>query len=154
MSRRIDTGTLEAPLEENLGGIRPLYLGSARRRGGDDYLGRLAKYIPAEIVGLYLTTAGMVPPSAPEKRSVLWIIFALCFLFVPLYFVFATRDQKKKKPLWMQVILATTAYPVWVFAIGGPFADYSWYGGYRYIASITLAFVTVAMGFVQPPPNS
>lgn len=148
MSRRIDTGTLDASPGTGL------YLGSARRKGGDDYLGRLSKYIPAEIVGLYLATAGMVPANVPEKRAALWMIFSLCFLLVPIYFFFATTDGKKKRPLWPQIILATTAYPVWVFAIGGPFADYPWYGAHRYIASVALAFVTVAMGFIQPPPNS
>lgn len=155
MSRRIDTGTPAAGAEETrLLGSGPLYLGPVRRKGGDDYLGRLAKYIPAEIVGLYLATAGMVPVTAPERRAVLWTIFALCFVFVPVYFFFATTERNKKKPLWTQIVLATIAYPVWVFAIGGPFADYAWYGGYRYIGSVVLAFVTVGMGFIQPPPNS
>ncbi len=133
---------------------RPLFLGRGQRKGGDDYLGRLAKYIPAEIVGLYLATAGVVPAGNNDRERcvVLWVIFALSFALVPVYFYFATRDRRRnKKALWPQVILATIAYPVWVFAIGGPFACYGWYKGY--LASITLIFVTVVIGFYQPPPE-
>ena len=130
MSRRIDTGTAE-PAEE---GKKPLYLG--KKKGGDDYLGRLAGYIPAEIVGLYLATSAEIPRGANGARSqtALWIIFALCFVLVPVYFLFATT-RDKKKALWPQVILASIAFPIWIFAIGGPFEHLSWYEGW--IASAT-----------------
>lgn len=148
MSRRIDTGTPDLSLPA--GALR---LGRKKAVGQDDYLGRLAGYIPAEIVGLYVATSGMVPLKAPNtpNYAALWVIFGVTFAFVPLYFLFATtRDDKK--PLWPQVLLATLAYPVWVFAIGGPFTSFHWYQGW--IASVTLAFVTVAMGFYKPAVGS
>lgn len=153
MSRRIDTGAVEegrsdASPAEKIG--KPLYLGKKR---GEDYLGRLAKYIPAEIVALYLATSGMVPPRPDHKPRylALWIIFGLSWIFAPLYFIFATTESRKG-PLWPQVLLASLAFPVWVFAIGGPFQYLSWYEGW--IASVTLAFVTVAFGLYQPQRGS
>jgi len=152
MSRRIDTGELDssggvkAPASQG----RPLLLGT---KGGEDYLGRLAKYIPAEIVGLYLVTSGMVPPTAtgePRWRA-LWVVFLLSFALVPMYLLFATT-RGTRRPLWPQVILGSVAFPVWVFAIGGPFKYFSWYESWT--ASITLAFVTVAFGFFRPRPGS
>jgi hypothetical protein len=148
MSRRINTGTLDSSLS-----VDALRLGRKKGAGGDDYLGRLAGYIPAEVVGLYVATSGMVPLKAPNtpNYTALWVIFTVTFAFVPLYFLFATT-RGKKKPLWPQVVLATLAYPVWVFAIGGPFTYFHWYQGW--IASVTLAFVTVAMGFYKPAAGS
>src|SRR5712664_2957247 len=120
MSRRIDTGEVEESTNGRAPGIKetgkPLYLGKKR---SEDYLGRVAKYIPAEIVALYLTTSGMVPlgPDHKPRHLALWIIFGLSWCFAPLYFVFATA-RNKKHPLWPQVLLASLAFPVWVFAIG------------------------------------
>jgi hypothetical protein len=148
VSRRIDTGSAE-PTDA---GKKPLYLG--KRKGGDDYLGRLAKYIPTEIVGLYLATSAAIPRGPhgePRSQIALWIIFALSFALVPVYFVFATT-RDKKKALWPQVVLASIAFPVWVFAIGGPFEHLGWYQGW--IATVTLAFTTVAFGFYKPAPGA
>jgi len=130
-----------------------LRLGRRRRAGGDDYLGRLAKYIPAEIVGLYLATSGSVQPAngGKPRYSALWVVFLINFLLVPIYFWFAT-SRGDKKPLWSQVVLASISFPVWVFAIGGPFTCFGWYQSW--IGSITLTFVTVAIGFYKPPPGT
>ena len=136
MSRRIETGTETQILGEN--------------KEPEEYLGRLIKYIPAEIVALYLAATGIVPLTAADRQFLLWVIFALCAALTPIFYLLATRDKKKHKgPLVKQVILATIAFPVWVFAIGGPFTALAWYKGY--IASILLIFVTVIFGKVKPP---
>jgi hypothetical protein len=146
MSRRIDTGEVDP---KNLDG-EALYLG---KKGGDDYLARLAGYIPGEIVGLYVATSGIVPlgPNGSVRCGPLWVVFLLNFILVPVYFIFAT-SRHKKGTLWPQVILASLAFPVWVFALGGPFKCLSWYESW--IASITLAFVTVIFGFYKPKAGS
>lgn len=139
MSRRIDTGT--AP---GTGGGSP--------QAPDDYLGRLAKYIPAEIVGLYVAMIAAASPKHPSYQTILWVIFALNALLVPVYMWIVTSRDPAKKPLWMQIVLATIAFPVWAFAMGGPFAQFSWYQGW--IATILLMFVTVVFGIAQPKPGS
>jgi hypothetical protein len=129
------------------------HAGTMANQSADDYLGRLSKYIPAEIIGLYLATSGMVPLAHDSslRCSSLWVVFGLNASFVPLYFWFATtRDNAK--PLKLQILLSSIAFPVWVFAIGGPFRCFRWYESW--IAAITLAFTTVAMGFVKPKPGS
>jgi hypothetical protein len=144
MSRRIQTGR-----QGGLEGAVP----SSANQSADDYLGRLSKYVPAEIVGLYLATVGMVPlgPNGSLRCAATWVVFALNALLVPLYFWFVTtRDHAK--PLIPQIVLASIAFPVWVFAIGGPFKCFRWYESW--IAAITLAFTTVGMGFVRPRPGS
>jgi hypothetical protein len=136
MSRRIETGTATPKLGEN---DKP-----------EEYLGRLVKYIPAEIVAIYLAATGFVPAADESRQTWLWIIFGACAVLTPIYFIIATRDVKqKKKPLFIQVLLATVAFPVWVFAVGGPFAALTWYKSY--VASIVLIFVTSIFGKVKPP---
>jgi hypothetical protein len=137
MSRRIETGTATPMLGQN---DKPA-----------DYLGRLVGYIPAEIIALYLTATGLVPSSTSVRQTVLWWIFGLCTLLTPVALYFATWDPKKG-PLYLQVILATIAFPVWAFAIGGPFSSLSWYESW--IASLILIFVTFGFGLIKPKIGS
>ena len=142
MSRRIETGTVAAtaaavPATPTV----------------DDYLGRLLKYIPAEIVGFYLVAAGLISPK-PDAPNItgLWVVFALGFILCVLYFWIATSRDEGKGPLWSQIALATSAYPVWVFAMGGPFVSFGWYRGS--VASVVLVFVTVLFGMYKPQPGT
>jgi hypothetical protein len=114
----------------------------------DDFLGRLVKYIPAEIVGLYVASRGVIPREA--SASPYWAVAALSWIFVPIYMWFATSRQGQS-PLKVQILLATLAFPIWVFAIGGlPVEDLHWYQGHQYVASIVLMFATVAFGRIAP----
>jgi len=138
MGRRIETGTQSAMLGPG---------GSSQ----EDYLGRLVKYVPTEIVGLYLAVNGVLPKAEPPSFTALWWVFGICWVLTPVYLWFATRDAQKR-PLPLQVGLASIAFPVWVFAIGGPFVSLAWYQGY--IASIVLFFVTFVFGFFKPAPGT
>jgi len=127
-------------------------LADTKAEGGEDYLGRLIKYIPAEIVGLYLAAKGIPVPA--EKRSLmLWIIFWACWILTPIDFAVTTKDKDAGKgPLWRQVILGTIAFPVWILALGKEGALSS-FGIEEWIASLVLLFVTFVFGFVKPPPE-
>jgi hypothetical protein len=114
----------------------------------DDYLSRVLKYIPAEIVALYVSAGGVVPKDHPHKFVILWTILILCGIATPIYmFVFA-RDEVTKKPIWKQIVVATIAFPVWAFALGGPFIDLAWYE--PFIGSLVLMFVTFVLGAMKP----
>lgn len=114
----------------------------------DDFLGRLIKYIPTEIVALYIAVRGAVPAGQPVAIS--WWIAGLAWLLVPIYFWTVTR-RGGEPPLVLQILLATIAFPVWVFAIGGtPLTSIPWYLAHSYIGSIVLIFVTVIFGWIEP----
>ena len=119
----------------------------------DNYLGRLVKYIPAEIVALYLGIAGVIPKldDGNTNYRALWIIFLITQCLVPIYLFLVTK-RERKKPLWPQIFLSTIAFPIWVFALGGPFESLPWYRSW--IASVTLMFVTFVFGIYQPPLES
>jgi hypothetical protein len=121
----------------------------------DDYLTRLVKYIPSEIVGLYAAAAGVVPKVEDKPDPAIWWVFVGCAVATPIYLFIATKDTPKKKgPLWVQVTLGTIAFPVWVFAMGGPFVLLPWYASKQWIASLVLLFVTFSFGRVEPRPGS
>ena len=152
MSRRIETGA-------KLHGGDSINLSTADSvaQTRDDYLGRLVKYIPTEIVGGYVATLGFVPPPARNKSAgvVMWLVFAGGWIVTPLFLGFAAWEPKAGKgTLWIQVLLGSVAFPVWALALGGPFATLSWYDENRYICSIVLVFVTAIIGFVVPKEGS
>ena len=155
MSRRINTGE---PLTDQFGlskqgKMQPKLQGQQTQ---EDYLGRLVKYIPAELVVLYLTVRGVI--SAAEQPSdrgiVLWGVTLAVWILVPVYFWMVTaRDEKK--PLRIQMLLATIAFPVWVIAISGPpVSSLPWYSTHQYFGSVVLAFITVIFGWIKPPQGA
>jgi hypothetical protein len=150
MSRRIWTGTPASRV--GLADDRPQL--ATQMLPEEDFLGRLLKYIPAEIVGLYLAARGVVPTKSgadDDATTVLWIIAAACWLLVPIYMWVATT-RNGQKPLLVQIALATVAFPVWVFAIAGaPVSSLTWSNTHQYIGSVALVFTTFIFGLVKPP---
>jgi len=115
----------------------------------DTFLSRVMKAIPAEIVGLYLFAQGIIASAQKDDLSShriwLWVMFGIGFVLTPIFLV---RVSKVRKPV--QVGISTAAFAIWVFAIGGPFALYSWYQAF--IGTILLAvFATVMYLFPQLP---
>jgi hypothetical protein len=117
----------------------------------DDYVGRLLKYIPAELVGLYLAARGVVPDNANDLDETLWIIALVTWILVPIYlYVVTTRGHQE--PLFWQITFGTIAFPVWVFSIGGhPVTSIAWYAHREFVGSLVLMFVTVVFGCKEQP---
>ena len=120
----------------------------------EDFLGRIVKYVPTEIVGLYLAATRIVPTNITksdtgfwryfdERREVQWWIFGLTLVLTPVYLRWATREDGKGA-LLMQVIVSTIAFVVWAFALGEPFNRPD------FMASLILIFVTFILGLLKP----
>ncbi len=90
----------------------------------DGYFDRLFKYIPAELVAGYIFVLGVMKQvtDTGEVRILQWILFSVFCILTPLYL---WRIQKVKKI--QQHIISLLSFIVWIFALGGPFALYSWY---------------------------
>ena len=90
----------------------------------DNYKERLIKFIPAEVVTLYLTVYGIASAARDEIpfEVFIWIIFAVGIIGTPLYLRFVERVRGLS-----HIIISTLAFAVWVFALGGPFLQLSWY---------------------------
>jgi hypothetical protein len=113
----------------------------------EDYLGRVVKYIPAEIVTLYVSAIGIVPDTNLNRNTFLWGIFAFCAVGTPVFMSLVTRDANKK-PLLTQVILATVAFPIWAYALGGIFTTTPGYA--PFIGSLLLMAATFLFGLIEP----
>lgn len=70
-------------------------------------------------------------------------------VLTPIYIWLSTRDPQKQLP-YVQIILATIAFGVWAFALGGPFAEMR----KDYVASIVLIFTTSIFGKIKPNAGS
>ncbi len=92
--------------------------------GKDNYVDRLFKYIPAELVAGYIFVLGIVKrlTDTGEVRVIHWLLFFIFCVLTPLYL---WRIQKVLK--LQQHIISFLSFVVWVFALGGPFALFSWY---------------------------
>jgi hypothetical protein len=91
----------------------------------ESYLSRLVKYIPSEVIALYLTLDSILrssDPTDPIYQRLYWGIFVFGLVATPLY---QYRIQKLEN--WFQLLISTIAFAVWVIAIGGPFVNLDWY---------------------------
>jgi hypothetical protein len=108
---------------------RPVVRGSRRKekrapvQTPDHYGDRLIKYIPAEVVILYLTLQSMLQ-SIPDSPSltVSWGVFGFGILATFLHLSRIAKVTKKR-----QILISLGAFVVWAFALGGPFQTLSWY---------------------------
>jgi hypothetical protein len=111
----------------------------------DEYSTRLIKYIPAEVVTIYVFVDGIIkqandPTSEP---LLLWLAFGVILALTPLYL---WRVQKVEK--WLQIVICTLSFAVWVFSLGGPFA---WLGWYKALyGAVLLPLFTFVIGIVEP----
>ncbi len=96
----------------------------------DDYLSRVLKYIPSEIVMAYIAIDGVLrtsynPNVWSERQTLLrllWIVLAILTVITPLWL---WRVMRVRRP--GQLFISTLSVPVWLFALGGPFALLDWY---------------------------
>jgi hypothetical protein len=96
----------------------------------DNYLSRVLKYIPSEIVMAYISIDGMLrtcyDPNLWADRQMLlmllWIISAILTVLTPLWLWRVMRVRRLS-----QLFISTISVPVWLFALGGPFSLLDWY---------------------------
>ena len=94
---------------------------------GDNYLSRVAKYIPGEIVATYLSLIGFmknVDPNDEAKLPTLWVMLAVCFFLTPIYFWKLTA---KGQPKLRHILVSSGAFLVWAYALGGVFESMGWH---------------------------
>jgi hypothetical protein len=88
----------------------------------DDYTSKLVKYIPSEVVALYIALGSILGSSDKSDSSLYWVIFGVCLVGTGLYLWRVTNVTKVT-----QIVISVVAFFVWAFALGGPFESLSWY---------------------------
>ena len=93
-----------------------------KEEGLKDYLERLMKMIPAEVVGLYLIGSGIIPESQ-RVGLLVWSIF--CLICVVVIRALGTADpEKNQTPQWSAVFISSGAFVIWLYSLGGVFELY------------------------------
>jgi hypothetical protein len=108
---------------------------------------RLLKYIPAEIVGTYVTLQGVIATVGEEslRHRLLWLVFVV---LLPLTWLYLARVQHVTKR--GQLLVSTIALAVWVFSLGGPFAALVWYRPVYGALLLPLYTIGVAIWVADP----
>jgi hypothetical protein len=95
---------------------------SVSSNGNDnDYYNRLVKMIPAEVIAFYLALDGIVA-NMNNSATLLWVVFGIAVAGTWLYIYKANNVTK-----FVQQILTVFSFVLWVFVIGGPFKNLTWY---------------------------
>jgi hypothetical protein len=135
-------------------GLPRLAKDPAKKTGGseqqpekpDTYRERLFKYIPAEVVTLYLGCSAIVASAKDAPHFLYWVIFLAGLAGTPYYLRSA---QKVKAPL--QLVISTLAFAVWIFALGEPFSGMNWYK--QVYGALLLPIFTFVVANLSPGPQ-
>jgi hypothetical protein len=87
----------------------------------DEYWTRLQKLIPAEVVAAFLAIDGVVQAKVGISVGVYWGIYVVLVVMCVLY-AKHTASTPALGTDYRQVAIATVAFLIWTYAIGGPFA--------------------------------
>ena len=104
----------------------------ARTHGVDSYAARLIKYIPSEIIAVYLTLRSMIMSSEPQCHSDMywayWAIFIFGVIVTPIYMWKIQRRLTPGKIVNKGVVLVSTgAFIAWTIGSAWPFELCDWY---------------------------
>ncbi len=93
-----------------------------KSEGFKDYLERLMKMIPIEVVALYLFGSGIIPKDQ-HVGLLVWSI--ICLIGVVAVRAYGTTDSEKNlPPQWSVVIISSAAFVIWIYSLGGAFKLY------------------------------
>jgi hypothetical protein len=130
---------------------------------GDSYLARLVKYIPSEIIGVYVIVLGFIGSNVAGGKTSSgqlaldqtqqFLVFGAFLVATPIYTWIAT--SKKGLPAATgQVLISFVSFAAWAFALGGPFTTLDFYAKQGpMIAAIALPVVVLVAGFFVPKPQ-
>ncbi|MGJ3250935.1 MAG: hypothetical protein ACFE0J_07370 [Elainellaceae cyanobacterium] len=118
----------------------------------DGYFDRVLKYIPADVVGLWLTGSGLIQSQVEDASRVtlLWLLF-IAGLLLSFFWTRKQTAEAQKPTAWRQILLSCGSFIVWVFAIGGPFAESNLYE--PLYGSLLLLIYTSAIPLLPPPAH-
>jgi hypothetical protein len=108
----------------------------------DGYNDRVLKYIPAEVVTLYLSVDGLVR-AKPHSPGLSWGLFAFGLLATVLYLRFSAGVTKP-----MQLVVSAVAFCVWAITIGSPSSHIPGYDAIY--GAIALPVFTFLAGLIKP----
>ena len=140
-------GRLVTPEATRTAGLAPA--GVAAAETPDSFLDRVAKYIPAEIIGAYLA-AEKILGTGPNDRVLAIATLIVFTLFTPLYFRMLPGPEHCKR---LHMIVSTLAFLVWSYALPGSAWVLLGLENAR-IAGILLIVSSLAFGLIKPSAST
>jgi hypothetical protein len=164
---------IEAPPRHKSGGLHESVPGAGPAQGGagDNFLDRVVKYIPGEVLATYLAldraligdaTALKLRLKETNAEKLLWadmswtqttdyylpvVLFVGLFLLTPVYFWRYAAYTDPSAPWRLQGTFAALAFAVWAYSIrGGAFEMFDQVYNPKY-AMIAIVLFTLASGF-------
>jgi hypothetical protein len=114
----------------------------------DGYKERLLKYIPAEVITLYMALRSVVETAVGVKsvRAAAWVIFVAGVVST-----IVQLRQSMTIPNYKQIAISTLAFVIWALAIGGqPFIQVFDEKALALWAGIALPIFTFAVARYEP----
>jgi len=106
----------------------------------DDYLDRLMKYVPVEIVGIYTIIEVNLKSLIIDANLGTWLLGLLIFGLIATFFYVRFYLKIVR---WVQVLLTDLGFAVWVFTIGGWFDTLDfWKAEWGIIATVIYLLIT------------
>ena len=125
-----------------------LHAGGAAQPTVDNYINKLWKYIPADVVAFYIFVSGLISGVSDVPQQLYYWIVLVLGLVVTFVWTLRQTQLPKQNPAYIQAVISSGAFAVWVFALGGPFAFFSWYTSV--LGAIILAAFTLLIPLINP----
>lgn len=129
------------------GGTAPAAAGGVAVPSEDDYLTKVVKYVPVEVLAAYLFMAGVIDSNVTNKHDhAIWLgglLIGILLLTIP----YDLRVLNIVR--WSQVAMSIVGIAVYVFAVGGWFATTTWY--HQWYASILVPIFGLVIAILKLP---
>lgn len=123
--------------------------GGNDKDAAQDYLERISKYVPAEILAAYLTGLPVIAATTKEGETLRTILYGalllVCLVFTPIYLNFMADPKKPKR---LHLFIGSLALIIWAYSIGGFFTVMGWY--HTAIGTLALLIFSLASGLIAP----
>lgn len=150
----------------------------------DGYFDKVIKYVPSDVIAAWTAISGLFASQSgaggrqaatanvnataastvgggASDNTVLWIAFIIGVVFTALW-TWKQTSQPNKPPAVRQIVVATVAFIIWVFALGPPFSALDFYNSK--ISAAVLIGSTLLLGLIpadssapqggDPPPSN
>ena len=114
----------------------------------DDYLTKLAKYVPLEVLGAYLFMAGVIDSNVSDRHDHAWWLGGLLIAMLIIAAIYDLRVLSIVR--FGQIVMSVIGLAVYVFALGGWFGTTTWY--HQWYASIALPLFGLLVAVVKLKP--
>jgi len=116
----------------------------------DSYVTRIGKYVPAEIMALYLPLMNVLNQATPsETPTVRMLAYGICFgIFAVLTPIYFSKVAKPGDAVGTQRIVSTIAFVIWAYSLGGIFKELNIHR--EWIAGAVVFMFTAISGAIIP----